>query len=87
VLELRGVRNAVRRGHPLVYDARIEGRRWRGVASIPRAWLPDGLDRGNAYAMHGAAALRRHLAAFPVPGDAPDFHRLRAFGPVRLAGG
>jgi hypothetical protein len=85
-LELRGARNVVRRGLPLRYDARIEGRRWSGIASIPRGWLPDGLDRGNAYAIHGTGLSRRHLAAFPVPGDRPDFHRLDAFGTVRLDG-
>lgn len=84
VLENRGVRNAVRRGLPLHYEAIIEGRRWRGAASIPRQWLPERLDRGNAFAMHGAGAARRHLAAFPVPGDRPDFHRLASFGPVRF---
>jgi len=84
VLEHRGVRNAVRSGLLLRHEAIIEGPRWRGAASIPKQWLPEGLDRGNACAMHGAGASRRHLAAFPVPGDGPDFHRLAAFGPVRL---
>ena len=84
VLELRGVRNVVRRGLPLDYRSRIEGSRWSGVATFPRAWLPAGLDRGNAYASHGAGRSRRHLAAFPVPGDAPDFHRLAAFGAFRF---
>lgn len=84
VLKLRGARNVVRRGLPLRYHARIEGRRWRGVAAIPRALLPDGLDRDNAYAIHGAGPSRRHLAAHPVPGPRPDFHRLDAFGPLRF---
>ncbi len=83
-LELRGVRRVVRSRLPLGYESRIEGARWRGAATFPRTWLPAGLERGNAYAIHGAGSSRRHLAAHPVPGDAPDFHRLACFGPLRL---
>ncbi len=86
VLELRGVRRVARSGLPLEYRCGIEGSRWRGVAAFPRSWLPAGLDRGNAYAIHGVGSSRRYLAAFPVPGDAPDFHRLACFGALRLDG-
>jgi hypothetical protein len=79
-LRLRGRRCAIARGLPLDYLARIEGERWHGVAIVPRAWLPDGLGRVNAFAVHGEREARRHLAAFPVPGDRPDFHRLESFG-------
>jgi hypothetical protein len=85
-LELRGARNPVRSRLPLRYEATIQDRRWQGVALMPRSWLPEGLDRGNAYAMHGAGSSRRYLAAFPVPGDRPDFHRLVSFGALRLEG-
>ncbi|MDY0003387.1 MAG: hypothetical protein RBU30_18960 [Polyangia bacterium] len=53
--------------------------RWRGVARLHRALLPGPPHRGNAYAIHGQGALRRHLAWAPVPGPAPDFHRLELF--------
>jgi hypothetical protein len=55
-----------------------------GAAWIPRAWLPRGADRVNAYAIHGRGPSRRYLAAFPVPGDQPDFHRLDRFGALAL---
>ncbi len=84
VLELRGVRRVVRSGLPLDYESRIHGPRWSGSAEFPRTWLPAGLDRGNAFAMHGAGDARRHLAAYPVPGDSPDFHRLSCFGALCL---
>ena len=79
-LLLRGRRHVIARGLPLDYLARIEGERWRGTAVVPYAWLPAGLGRVNAFAVHGEREARRHLAAFPVPGDRPDFHRLEAFG-------
>jgi len=79
-LVLRGRRHAIARGLPLDYVARIEGERWRGVAVVPREWLPAGLGRVNAFAVHGQREARRHLAAFPVPGDRPDFHRFESFG-------
>jgi hypothetical protein len=53
--------------------------RWSGRALIDRDWGPSGLDRANAYAIHGAGATRRYLAMTPVPGDGPDFHRLEHF--------
>ncbi len=80
-LQLEGVR-AVRDDRlDLVYEARVEGDRWFGRAEVPAAWLPTGLARFNAYAIHGAAP-RRFLALHPVPGPAPDFHRLDRFGPL-----
>ncbi len=87
VLRFRGPRKAVARGIPLGYEARIEGDRWRGTAAIPFERLPAGIDRVNAYAVHGSGPGRRHLAAFPVPGDRPDFHRPEAFGPFDAAHG
>ncbi len=83
VLELDGPRNVVRSGHALDFECRVDGSRWRGRARIPAAWLPPGLAHANAYAIHGRGAARRHLAAFAVAGEQPDFHRLRDFG--RLA--
>jgi hypothetical protein len=83
-IELRGVRNVVKSGLPLPYRARIDGSRWTGEAEIPAEFLPPGLDRVNAFAIHGVGAARRFLAAFPAPGPQPDFHRLDAFGELRL---
>ncbi len=52
------------------------------MARVPRGHLPPGLSSANAYAMHGVAGHRRYLAAHPVRGPAPDFHRLECFAPL-----
>jgi hypothetical protein len=79
VLVLRGVRQAVGVQEELAYTAHIDGKRWSGEVQIPAAWLPEGALRWNAYAIHGVGAARRYLAMTPVPGEAPDFHRLHCF--------
>lgn len=79
VLDLVGVRNAVRSGLEIEYTARIDGSRWFGVARVPRRLLPGRPARFNAYAIHGLGADRRYLAMAPVPGRQPDFHRLDRF--------
>ncbi len=73
VLFLEGERRVVHRGVRLLYRAEIEGRRWRGEASIPIGWIPIGLDRLNAFAIHGTGQMRRHLAWRPTGGPRPDF--------------
>lgn len=84
VLQLEGVRNAVARALPIAFAARLEGARWRGEATIGRAWLPERPIRCNAYRIHGAASLRRYEAMVAVPGDRPDFHRPDRFAPWPL---
>ena len=79
VLDLHGVRNPVRTGLDIDYQATITGDRWRGEARIPWRYLPARLNRFNCYAIHGAGAARRYLAMAPVPGPQPDFHRLELF--------
>jgi hypothetical protein len=83
VLRLHGVRNAIERSVPIAYTATIEGRRWRGVARVPRGLLPVGPHRANAYAIHGNSA-RRYLCATPLPGARPDFHQPARFPIVTL---
>jgi hypothetical protein len=78
-LGLRGVRNVVRPDVPVRFCAALAGARWRGSASFARTELPAGLARWNAFAMHGTGARRRYLAAHPLPGPQPDFHRIAAF--------
>lgn len=75
VLQFEEVRQATARGIPLEYRAEISGNRWRGEARLPIAFLPAGTGKANAYAMHGEGETRRYLAAFSLPGDAPDFHQ------------
>lgn len=82
VLKLHGRRNVTQTGLPIRYETEKVGKRWRGVAILPLSYLPHEVQRGNAYAIHGQGERRRYLAAFPVPGPSPDFHRLDAFGKI-----
>jgi hypothetical protein len=79
VLQLHGVRRVVESGMRMPYAATRSGDRWRGTATLPASWVPDGVRAANAYAIHGSGSERRFLAAFPAPGEAPDFHRLETF--------
>ena len=82
VLQLRGRRVVHEKGHALEYAARREAGRWSGRAVVPVSQLPSGLHACNAYAVHGQAQQRRHLAAHPPGGSTPDFHRLESFAPL-----
>lgn len=79
VLQLAGVRQVAASHLPLDYVARIEGGRWRGCAALSRSLAPESVLLANAYAIHGHGASRRYLAAHPVPGSLPDFHRIHLF--------
>jgi len=78
-LLLHGRRHVERRGLGIGFHAEIAGSRWSGTATVQAAVLPPGLERANAYAIHGVGSGRRYLAAHPVPGPEPDFHRLEHF--------
>ena len=84
VVHLEGERNVVNRELSLDLETRIEGSRWTATARVPRAWVPVGPHRANAYSIHGEDSNRRYLAAYPVPGEEPDFHRLHCFEPVDI---
>ena len=84
VLQLAGRRNAVRRCLPIEYQARIQGVRWEGRASIPLTLLPERPTHINATAIHGQGSQRRYLSWTALPGPHPDFHRLEAFAPLEL---
>lgn len=82
VLELAGRRHVERQALLIEYEAQIHHGRWHGVAHVPLSYLPEAPTHLNAYAIHGVGSERRFLAATPVPGDAPDFHRLEHFAPL-----
>ena len=54
--------------------------RWAARVRVALEHLPPAVSRVNAYAIRGVGSARRYLAAFPVPGEQPDFHRLAHFG-------
>lgn len=84
VLELAGRRNVVASGRAIDYRVRRGRTGWTARAVVPATWIPEPVGLGNAYAIHGPAAQRRHRALHPVPGAEPDFHRLECFGPIGL---
>lgn len=81
-LRLAGVRHVIERHLPVRYAARVDGVRWRGRATLARALEPEPVIAANAYAIHGTGSARRYLAAHPLPGAVPDFHRLASFPPI-----
>jgi hypothetical protein len=85
VLLLAGRRNVVECDIPIEFSVERSGSRWRGEARLSLSWLPADIRSANAYAIHGEGLARRYLAAYPVPGSAPDFHRLEHFAPTSLA--
>lgn len=84
VLRLKGVRQVEKTGLAMEYKTEIYGGRWLGSACMPFSYLPPGVDRANAYAMHGEGEGRRYLAAFSVPGVVPDFHQPDYFREIEL---
>lgn len=40
---------------------------WKGVAQIPLAYIPKGVDKMNAYAIHGSGDNRVYESLYPVP--------------------
>lgn len=81
-LSFQGQRRRVGPDGALRYRAERFARHWAGKAMIPLALLPAGIRAFNLYAIHGQGAARRFLAAHPMPGPAPDFHRLEHFRPL-----
>lgn len=78
-LQLKGIRQVERSDLELRYTTVHEGARWRGTASIAIDALPSPILNWNLFAMHGVGAARRYLAAHPIGGATPDFHRIHDF--------
>jgi hypothetical protein len=81
VIQLEGVRQRKAALLPIRYEASVEGNRWKGVALVPKVYLPASPRKCNAYRISGAQGARRYHAMVPVPGERPDFHRLERFAP------
>lgn len=79
VLRLEGRRRPVAEGLPLAVSVSHSETRWQAEARLDPGALPPRPWSVNAFAIHGAGADRRYLAAHPAPGPQPDFHRLDAF--------
>lgn len=87
VLLLSGRRRVWQQGLALSFGASRAGGRWHGHAHLPWSYFPPGVNKFNAFAIHGSGDARCHEALFPVPrgqlqeGQRPDFHRLEHFQP------
>ena len=79
VLYLEKPRTISKAKLPIEYATHIDGERWSGTAHVKTQLLPKALTRFNAFAIHGVKEHRRYLAAYPLPGDRPDFHKIHAF--------
>jgi len=86
VLRLHGIRRVVAAGLPIDFRAWRRGARWLGAAHLDRALLPPPPWRANAFAIHGRGSARRYLAAFPLPGERPDFHQPERFPALAIPG-
>ena len=54
---------------PLNYTSSIdhESMTWKGRIEIPLSYMPLGVNRINAYAIHGSGDKRTYEALYPVP--------------------
>ncbi len=83
VLEMQGRRQPRQEGLAMSLVTEFKPGRWQARATLPISHLPAGCSHANAYAIHGLPPSRRFLAAHPVPGREPDFHRLEHFQAFR----
>lgn len=83
-LKFKGARKGVDVDTKLVfeYKAEINGGSWSSEANIPLSFVPEGIDKFNAYGIRGEDSknTRTYCSLFPVPGDGPDYHRIKDFG-------
>ena len=83
-LKFKGARNGIETDTKLEFDykAEINGDSWSSEANIPLNFVPDRVDKFNAYGIRGEDSknTRTYCSLFPVPGDEPDFHRIKDFG-------
>ena len=76
IFHLSGIRQVTERLTPLRCSAEISKHSWRGSITVDLKTLAiTPWQSVNAYAIHGQGIERRYLAAFPVPGETPDFHQ------------
>lgn len=84
VLRLDGLRRPFAQALPMDVRTTLQGDRWTAEARVPRAWLPEGPHRANAYRIHGGGDARRYLAHAPTLGERPDFHQPDRFVPISV---
>ena len=78
VLELDGIRNIIAKKE-INYQANILDKHWQGIAEIPKEFIPKGLNKINAFAIHGTGENRSYLAWHALPGETVDFHQPHYF--------
>jgi len=74
---------------PLDFDRIIyDDGSWYGKAVIPAHYFPAGVNKFNAFAIHGSGEKRMYEALYPAEygkHDAPNFHRLEYFKKAEFA--
>ncbi|MEN8258050.1 MAG: hypothetical protein ABFS09_09355 [Thermodesulfobacteriota bacterium] len=83
ILLLAGIRQVKKKLHPSHFSTEIVGCRWQATLKLVADHLPTPFTHTNAYAIHGQGVERCYLAAYPVPGERPDFHQPHFFGLLR----
>ncbi|XP_051893595.1 UPF0462 protein C4orf33 homolog isoform X2 [Pristis pectinata] len=67
VLLLAGRRKVWKKELDLEYDSTIHDQNWEGKALLPWSYFPDGVNKFNAYAIHGSGDKRVYEALYPIP--------------------
>lgn len=87
-LVMRPIRERIDEDVSVELDRRVDAAagRWSARASLALAAVPRPIVRWNAFAIHGTGSARRYLAASPLPGASPDFHRIAEYPPFPADG-
>jgi len=90
VLLLNGsVSDLITMSLPMKFDRKIyDDGSWYGKAVIPAHYFPAGVNKFNAFAIHGSGEKRMYEALYPAEygkHDAPNFHRLEYFKKAEFA--
>ena len=79
ILRLDAPRSVVDKMHPMVWDAEVDGERWRGRGLIARHLLPRNIERVNAFAIRTVQDYRQYCCYTSLPAEQPDFHQPERF--------
>ncbi|EDV25096.1 uncharacterized protein TRIADDRAFT_16650, partial [Trichoplax adhaerens] len=87
LLMLSDYRKPFKDGLEIEFKAKVDDSKWKGRAWIPLEYLPPGVYKANAYAIHGSGDSTQYEAAYPANKSQckePDFHRLEFFKDINL---
>jgi hypothetical protein len=79
ILRLDAPRSVVDKMHPMVWNAEVDGERWRGRGLVATHLLPINIERVNAFAIRTVGERRQYCCHTPLPAAQPDFHQPSRF--------